>query len=85
MGKTRTFKADNRDFTKDIQNLMNRKARKEKQKSEALEMDQRSRVIQDEGSSIEVSKKGNTSEVDFKKNCDEDLKTTLEAQGSTND
>lgn len=61
MGKTKPFKVDKRDFAKEIQNLMNKQAMKEKYKSEELEKAQRSRVVEDEGSFIEVSKTGNTS------------------------
>lgn len=58
---------------------MNRQARKEKHNFEASTLAQRSRAIEDEGSSTEVSKKGKTVEANFKKNCDYDWKTTLEA------
>lgn len=85
MGKIRTLKTDKRDFAKEIWNLMNRQGRKEKYKVGELTMAQISRVIEDEGSSTEVSKNGKTSEVGFKKNCEEDCKANLEAQGNTYD
>lgn len=76
--------AEKRDFTKEIHKLINRQARKDKQKSEELAKAQRSRAIEDE-----VSKKGMNSEVDMKilkkKKWNDDWKTYLEEQGSTND
>lgn len=89
MGKTKPFKAENRDFKKEIHILMKKHTRKEKHKYEEFSKTRIITVVEGEGTSVGVSEKGKTTETDMKnlkKNeWDKDWKAYLETQEWTYD
>lgn len=66
MGKRKIFKVDNRDFAKEIHNLMRKDVSKEYKKVEEIEKAQRPTTANEEDASDEVSEEGKILDADLK-------------------